>query len=70
MKCPLFRAANITSDFDSSWSGDDCLKEECAWWDVEMGQCSINSLKSNLENIVLRLRDLVDKMPHAGQFTK
>jgi len=40
MKCPLFRAANIIEEFDPNWSGDDCLKEECGWWDKDRKQCS------------------------------
>ena len=41
MKCPLFRAANIVNDTDFTWSGDDCLKEDCAWWLKENQSCAL-----------------------------
>jgi len=63
MKCPLLTAAEISHEPELKPSSNDCLKEECAWWDSTMRKCSIYSL-------VDMLTEMVRKMPHAGQFTK
>jgi len=70
MKCPLFRLANISSEFDSEWSGDDCLKEECAWWDSEGNQCMWRSLVSAIVLSQSVLMTIEEKMPHEKQFRK
>jgi len=62
MKCPLFRAANITSDFDSTWSGDDCIKEECAWWEPKMGKCSVLRMWIALQDIHEVLHDIEHRL--------
>ena len=39
MKCPLLAAAAITALKDEARISDDCLKEECAWWNHHFGMC-------------------------------
>jgi len=66
MKCPLLKIARAGLVSEAARPLDDCLKEECAWWDAQMEQCSINGLEPTLQHIALSLRDLVTKMPHEG----
>ncbi|MBU0847429.1 hypothetical protein KKH23_09625 [Patescibacteria group bacterium] len=63
MKCPLFRAANIIEEFDPNWSGDDCLKEECGWWDKDRKQCSELSKIEALVAINSMLGEIAGKIP-------
>ncbi len=44
MKCPLFRAANIARGFISIWDGDNCLREECVWWDKVGKSCVVQTI--------------------------
>jgi len=67
MKCPLFRAVNITSEFDSNWTGDDCLKEECAWWDRTAEKCVMLQLAFELDEVHTSIEELVNKMHHEEQ---
>lgn len=41
MKCPVLRAAKISSgqEFTASWKGDDCLKADCELWIERFGRC-------------------------------
>ena len=70
MKCPLFGAGYIASGKVNGSISLDCLKEECAWWDLEGQFCIALSAGIALINIDQRLKQLVEKMPHADQFTK
>lgn len=61
MKCPLKHRSFFT---------DTCNEEDCVWWDEAEKHCYIKSLVFEHSEIAGQLRKLVDKMPHAGQFTK
>ncbi len=41
MKCPLFRIGKRRTKLHPNLFGDDCLKEECAWWVGELNDCAI-----------------------------
>ena len=70
MKCPLAAAACIIRQGDLDKVTDDCLKEECAWWDKDNARCGLMTLASYLGFISIHLEQIKEKMPHAGQFTK
>jgi len=70
MKCPLLLAGAYGGNPDWEAVSIDCLKEECAWWDVANGHCALIELNRMLYDINATLVALVKKMPHAGQFTK
>ena len=67
MKCPLYQLwRTAVLGGDEIFPGD-CLQEECAWWDEDMSQCSINGLEGVLEHIALSLKDIREIMPHVRQ---
>ena len=67
MKCPLMTLEYRLIDQGSSIYIQDCLKEECAWWDEEVNMCSIRSFVEQFENIALYLFEIRNKMPHEEQ---
>lgn len=62
MKCPLRFTLDYSEKGILSTPAKDCLKEECAWWDEEMAQCSINGLEPTLQHIALSLRDIAKEL--------
>jgi len=48
----------------------DCLKEECAWWNSELEACAIVSLELELASLAEVLAAIGSKMPHEEQFRK
>jgi hypothetical protein len=70
MKCPLFYTARLHLPREITWDKCECLKEECAWWDYEIGQCSMVTLARQAHNIYSVLDLIGDKMPHELQFRK
>lgn len=70
MKCPLSAKIDyMTGDtLHTTWS--ECLKEECAWWSSLHGWCDMNSIAQSLWELKNALRDILEKMPHAEQFTR
>jgi len=62
MKCPLFRLANLISEFDSNWDGDDCLQEECAWWDCVGRSCILVAIYRELRLLVGAAGMAADKL--------
>lgn len=70
MKCPLARVS-------VGWRGNteviehpDCIKEECACWDKELGRCDPTGLIRPLIRLVEELEEIKKKMPHELQFRK
>ena len=70
MKCPLLATAEIWLKPKGPIKYSDCLKEECAWWDEQNGQCVIKGIMIELRCAVDILEEVRDKMPRVGQFKK
>uniref|UniRef100_A0A6H2A4X5 Uncharacterized protein n=1 Tax=viral metagenome TaxID=1070528 RepID=A0A6H2A4X5_9ZZZZ len=70
MKCPLTLTGVRDREDITGWAGDDCLEEECAWWCEPMGCCEVEALRRTLKHVAEELAYMVEKMPHADQFTK
>lgn len=70
MKCPLLGLDEQTRKWADKATQADCLKEEYAWWDEVTEQCCIKTLARGIVPIINDLKELVKKMPHAGQFLK
>ena len=70
MKCPLFTAAEMSHEPELKPSSNDCLKEECAWWDETRACCEYRSMRIELSRLVDRLDEISKKMPHEMQFRK
>lgn len=48
MKCPLFVIGDMRVQLGEETEYGDCLKEECAWWEVYIGACSIRVLAADI----------------------
>jgi len=70
MKCPQFDMAILIRGKKETIIHPDCLKEECAWWDEELECCGEVGTRVSLKLIAELLQELVNKIPHAGQFLK
>ena len=70
MKCPLLVSIFTHKGLKTQHTDTDCLKEECAWWDNGDECCAILGLEEYIKVISINFSELVDKMPHAGQFLK
>jgi len=70
MKCPLITAGFYADPGSSGMEPLNCFKEECALWDVSWKRCSFLTATKALDGLVGILQDMLEKMPHAGQFTK
>jgi len=70
MKCPLSQGYFEQNPDDKGYMIQDCLKEECAWWDDKAGGCSVYLISRNLMGIFDVSVDVKEKMPHKGQFLR
>jgi len=70
MKCPLLHSAWFAQGRERKTGFDDCLKEECAWWDKPSARCSILQGAMELGDIAYNLKEIRAKMPHENQFRR
>jgi len=63
MKCPLLQRYLIQGEDNALECLDNCLKEECAWWDKDRKQCSELSKTGALVAINSTLDEIAGKMP-------
>ena len=70
MKCPQTFQIEITEDDQIQLAGADCIKEECAWWDIDQEGCGIHAITTFLHHLYIDLAQIRDKMPHEEQFRK
>lgn len=68
MKCPLLAHKTYIEDDWPMQVYEDCLKEECAWWDNTNDTCAILQLSKSLYYMGIHVAQAELKMPHAGQF--
>jgi len=64
MKCPLRILVLRTDATLGPLFSNDCLKEECAWWDQAYEECCIFSMVRLFDGILMDLNQIRDKMPH------
>ena len=60
MKCPLFCIGNYSVENIKRSPNFDCLKEECAWWDLAHMCCAMIALNQTfvaVGNVVGRIAD-------------
>ncbi|MBA7686611.1 hypothetical protein ES703_95061 [subsurface metagenome] len=67
MKCPLFAIATRVIEPQPDVPINDCLGEECAWWNKGFGCCQVQYLTATLNIIGSFIEDLVEKMPRGGR---
>lgn len=61
MKCPLFTAAEISHEPEFKPAANDCLKEECAWWLVDVNLCAMKELALEIRYAQFRLQELTER---------
>lgn len=62
MKCPLLTIASCIAYPDKNIMWTDCLKAECAWWDINSNGCSVYLISRSLMVIVDIGVDIKEKM--------
>ena len=70
MKCPMTAKWVSTNSNGLKTIMGDCIKEECAGYHPTTLSCELSRIASNLSTLNNYMALLVDKMPHAEQFTK
>jgi len=58
MKCPLLKCISVDRSTAVGMFSQDCLKEECAWWDKNTNLCAVKLLAWEQCNTHFRLQDL------------
>ncbi len=67
MKCPLFIMNDTRAQLGEETEVGDCIKEECAWWDIPHDRCGVVLVGDELSSIQWELQELREMMPHEGQ---
>ena len=70
MKCPLLTIASVWATPEQKIKALDCLKEECAWWNVGFECCVLHALRDDLNEISSALQGILIKMPSLEAFKK
>lgn len=66
MKCPLLKIARAGLESEAARPLDDCLKENCAWWDKVGKSCIIQTAGYFLGTLCDQLTELIQRMPDKG----
>ncbi len=67
MKCPLLQRYLIEGENKALEVFDDCLKEECAWWEGAGKRCAVLSLSRQLWLLVGDASMPAEKIAAAGK---
>lgn len=70
MKCPLIHIKLTVNKTGYEGQSQDCLKEECAWWDTGPEWCVLRSSAEALVIIGQKLTDINKTMSHLEQFKR
>jgi len=70
MKCPLLSITRPGLMQPEAHPQNDCLKEECAWWDKHCQTCSVYEISRSLMGIFDIGVEIKDRMPYEGQLRK
>lgn len=62
MKCPLLHHKEHNPDIFPCEVFEDCLKEDCAWWDRDNQQCFISALGTIAANVQYWGKSIRDKI--------
>ncbi|GAI93181.1 unnamed protein product [marine sediment metagenome] len=61
MKCPMLQRYLIQGENEALEVFDDCLKEECAWWDEEKHRCAVLGIYKMIYAVHRRLVSIGEK---------
>ncbi len=68
MKCPITKVGKlINNNHDFNESIDDCLKEECAWWNERFGQCCM-AVDAYLKGIIDHRNEVKEELNYKRRY--
>ena len=67
MKCPMLTMYAMTYKKPEEFKDRDCLKEECAWWQREIGNCIIYQMGMEVGTLCCLLEQIADRLPPGEQ---
>ncbi len=67
MKCPLTFIKSVSGYLETKFDVGDCLKEECAWWDLKLRICSTLKIAKELSFVSESMTYLLAKVPKGGK---
>lgn len=67
MKCPILHHHEDEVGDPNRWVMEDCLQEECAWWDKTRNNCVIEHLAYCLRVATEELVDIRHLMSKGGK---
>ena len=70
MKCPLSQVTTYPELRETRFRWEDCLKEECAWWNKDENWCAILCIAKELFYISGKLFEIKNKLPSPEFFKK
>ena len=70
MKCPKLKRRVDIGKLGIIEVALDCLKEDCAWWQVGDEQCSILNLTEGVADIAHYLSEIAKKRPTKDSFAR
>jgi len=62
MKCPLLAHKTWIEDDYPMQVYEDCLREECAWWDRTAGKCVVLQLAFELDDVHCQLTEVAKEL--------
>ena len=69
MKCPLMRIPITVKGVADREKIDDCIKEECAWWNKDREVCSIKLVAGSVYDLWYKLTQIEEKL-HQNERTR
>ena len=65
MKCPKACWSHVDNRGEVRFEFADCIREQCAWWDIEGEMCGARVFVEQLETLLSYLYEISNKMPPA-----
>lgn len=63
MICPLLTIARPVKPRIEEFGDRDCVKGDCAWWNVALECCDITNIATDLQSIANSLFTIANEMP-------
>lgn len=70
MQCPLLFKVWDNPEDTRHFSPMTCLEKDCAWWDEILGQCSIKTLGTVLDGLLMRGKKILERKEVADENRK
>ncbi len=63
MKCPLLNPEKSTNKYGVAINTGDCLKADCAWWEMGVERCAVLDLAHAMDGLKTVLEEICDSLP-------